>query len=84
MYIIALLITKQGVVKTRREIIQEAIDRFNGSRIQVIYFNNVDVPYIPYWYDAPTDKLMSQNASVIITHKSEDIDVVIMEGYISR
>ena len=71
-------------MKTRREIIQEAIDRFNGSRIQVIYFNNVDVPYVPYWYDDLTDKLMSQYASVITTHKSEDIDVVIMEGYISR
>ena len=64
--------------------IQEAIDRFNGSRIQVIYFNNVDVPYIPDWYDETTDKLMSQYASVIIIHKSEDIDVVIMEGYISK
>lgn len=71
-------------MKTRREIIQEAIDRFKGNGIQAIYFDNVDVPYIPYRYDTPTDKLMSQYASVIISHKSEDIDVVIMEGYISR
>ena len=72
---------EKSAMKTRIEIIQEILDKiYDSSDI----FDNDDVPYIPYRYDTTTDKLMSQYASVIISHKSEDIDVVIMEGYISR
>lgn len=35
-------------MKTRSEIIQEILDKIYGSRIQAIFFNNDDVPYIPY------------------------------------
>lgn len=71
-------------MKTRSEIIQEVINKFNGNRIQVIFFNNLDIPYVPYWYEEAADALVTQYASVTITHKTEDININIIEAYISK
>lgn len=36
------------------------------------------------WYDEPTDLLMTQYVAVKITHKTEDIDIAIIDDYLSQ
>ena len=36
------------------------------------------------WYDEPTDLLMNQYVAVKITHKTEDIDIAVIDDYLSQ
>lgn len=71
-------------MKTRREIIQEILDKIYGSRIQAIFFDNDDVPYIPYWYDEMTDSFMTEYVLVPIAHNTEDINFDVIYDYIDE
>ena len=50
-------------METRGEKIQSVLNRLNGTKTQDLYFKNAYVPYISYWYDEPTDLLMTQYES---------------------
>lgn len=71
-------------MKTRSEIIQEILDKIYGSRIQAIFFDNDDVPYIPYWYDEMTDSFMTEYVLVPIAHNTEDINFDVIYDYIDE
>ena len=68
---------------TRGEKIQSVLNRLNGTKTQHLYFKNAYVPYISYWYDEPTDLLMTQYVAVKITHKTEDIDIAVIDDFIA-
>lgn len=36
------------------------------------------------WYDEPTDLLMTQYVAVKITHTTEDIDIAVIDDYLSQ
>mgnify|MGYP003488963947 FL=1 len=71
-------------METRGEKIQSVLNRLNGTKPQDWYFKNAYVPYISYWYDEPTDLLMTQYVAVKITHKTEDIDIAVIDDYLSQ
>ncbi len=72
------------IMETRGEKIQSVLNRLNGTKTQDLYFKNASVPYISYWYDEPTDLLMTQYVAVNITHKTEDIDIAVIDDYLSQ
>lgn len=72
------------IMETRGEKIQSVLNRLNGTKTQDLYFKNSYVPYISYWYDEPTDLLMTQYVAVKITHKTEDIDIAVIDDYLSQ
>lgn len=71
-------------METRGEKIQSVLNRLNGTKTQDLYFKNSCVPYISYWYDEPTDLLMTQYVAVKITHTTEDIDIAVIDDYLSQ
>lgn len=71
-------------METRGEKIQSVLNRLNGTKTQDLYFKNASVPYISYWYDEPTDLLMTQYVAVKITYKTEDIDIAVIDDYLSQ
>ena len=72
------------IMETRGEKIQSVLNRLNGTKTQDLYFKNAYVPYISYWYDEPTDLLMTQYVAVKISHKTEDIDIAVIDDYLSQ
>lgn len=82
--IIVCLIKNEGYMGARGEKIQSVLNRLNGTKTQDLYFKNAYVPYISYWYDEPTDLLMTQYVAVKITHTTEDIDIAVIDDYLSQ
>lgn len=60
--------------KTRKELIQEKLDKYSGGMIQAFSFYNHDIPYIPYWYDGEKDCFVSDCVSIPFHYEIETID----------
>lgn len=61
-------------MKTRKEYIQEVIERYHGRMLQAFYYDNEDIPYIEYFYDDNDKTLVAANVSVPFEYEIAEIN----------
>lgn len=57
----------------REEYINQALYNFRGGLAREFYFDNEEMPSIPYYYDAHDDCLHADAVFIPFHHKEEDI-----------
>lgn len=62
----------------RKAVIERAIKKMNGDRVPSFFFLNDDIPNIDYWYDAESDSIATEYASIRFDCETDKIDTGIV------
>lgn len=73
------------LLKSRKQIVNDAINTLNGKNASVLYFDSEEYGYIHYWYDEKTDSLTTEYISISLAQfKDEEINPDLIDTTLSN
>lgn len=73
------------LLKSRKQIVNDAINALNGNNASVLYFDSEEHGYIHYWYDEKTDSLATEYTSISLAQfKDEEFNPDLIDTTLSK
>lgn len=73
------------LTKSRKQIVNDAIDALNGKMASVLYFDSEEYGYIDYWYDETTDSLATEYISLpLYPYKDEEFNADMIDDLLDK
>lgn len=73
------------LTKSRKQVVNDAIDALNGKMASVLYFDSEEYGYIDYWYDEATDSLATEYISLpLYPYKDEEFNADMIDDLLDK
>lgn len=73
------------LTKSRKQVVNDAIDALNGKMASVLYFDSEEYGYIDYWYDDATDSLATEYISLpLYPYKDEEFNADMIDDLLDK